>query len=139
MKFLSVFNVRNTFNLYLGILAAAGNVDGRDTGVKSVQPSSAEAIYASKEDISLEIQNIELSCQGTILEALEYSAELFGEEKPKLSWGSPHTPSMATMADFFSKMTVNNNDVVFHKSMLRLAGFAPNEVSNYRIDGGTDV
>jgi hypothetical protein len=84
--------------------AAAFNIDPIELGVTTTNPSSAEALYASKEDLVLEVAAFENRIHSTAQAFLSRVAELNGESEPVLYWAEPATPSKASQADAFVKL-----------------------------------
>ena len=105
------------------LCAAELNIDAKELGIYETNPTSAEALYASKEDIVLECTDFEDDNETAILGAI--NALIEGNKldtEPELVWAPPATPSPASKADAFSKLVTAIPALALCKSGLRLAG-----------------
>lgn len=86
-----------------GVASSCG-MEPREFGIEgSVQPS-AEAQYAAKDKLVLQIINFEKKIQSTVNAALLAIADVNGEAVPRLYWGNPATPSAQSLLDALSKL-----------------------------------
>lgn len=104
--------------------AAAFNIDAAEMGVTTQVPSSAEALYMSKEDLVLEISAFERSITRTLQKFIDYSFEIVNEKTSKLFWAEPATPSQASQADAFVKIAAVIPALKYTRAGLHSAGLS---------------
>lgn len=89
--------------------ASAFNIDVAELGVTTAVPSSADALYMSKEDLVVEIEAFEKQMSRTLQNLVEHlyaieSTFVSGLAPAKLTWAEAATPSKASQADAFVKL-----------------------------------
>lgn len=105
------------------LCAAEMNISVSELGIYETNPTSADALYASKEDLILEVDRYQQTNEAAILGAI--SALIEGNEldtEPELIWAPPATPSAASQADAFSKLVSSIPALAVTKTGLRMAG-----------------
>ena len=85
-------------------VASAFNIDPSEFGASTPQNISSEALYASKEDLILEISSFEQEIIGVLQNAIDYLCEVTGNEKGTLTFLEPAMLSKASQADAFVKL-----------------------------------
>lgn len=108
--------------------ASAFNIDVSEMGVTGAVPSSAEALYASKEDLILEVQAFESFIEDELQDYIDFVAEVFNEEPPVLVWAPPATPSAVSQADAFVKLAGAVPQLAYSRRGLLEAGLNPKTV-----------
>lgn len=106
--------------------AAAFNIDAAEMGIVAMVPSSADALYLSKEDLVLEVTRFEKSITRVLQKLLEEVAE---DPKVKLTWAEPATPSKASQADAFVKLAAVIPALAQSRAALAWAGL-PGELAD---------
>lgn len=84
-------------------IATAVNLEPREFGNTAAVAPSAEAQYAAKEDLVLEVNKFTKKIHRDVLSALVAVAEAFGEQDPVLRWANAATPSESSMMDALVK------------------------------------
>lgn len=111
-------------------VASDFNIDLSELGVGTEQGQSAEALVAAKEDLIVEIGKFEAAASRTIETAMMLLANIYHDtDKPRFTWGQPATPSLATSADFFTKMAKYVPGMAGNAQALQLAGI-PEDLAN---------
>jgi hypothetical protein len=108
--------------------ASAFNIDPGEMGIVSAVPSSADALYMSKEDIVLEVTSFEESIAEVLQNLLKAVAIVSGEEEARLTWANPATPSGASQADQFVKLAAVIPGYGISRVGLSKAGHTPEEI-----------
>lgn len=112
---------------YAKDVAAAFNIDPSELGVMTANPSSADALYATKEDLVIEISNFENSIQSVLQSVVNYVADVLEVEAPQLVFAEPATPSKASQADAFVKLASVIPQLKYSPAALQWAGL-PNDL-----------
>lgn len=105
-------------------VAAAFNIDPSEMGLTTPVPSSAEALYMSKEDLVLEVTAFEQSITRPLQNLVTDAAIIFNESAAKLTWAEPATPSKASMADSFIKISAAIPQLKYSKAGLLSSGLS---------------
>jgi hypothetical protein len=108
-------------------VASSFNIDPSELSVAQTNPSSADALYAAKEDLVVEISRFETSITPTISKAAQAYANMMGESTPTVSWAEPATPSKNSQADAFVKLASVLPALKTSPAALRWAGL-PDEL-----------
>lgn len=108
--------------------ASAFNIDVSEMGVTGAVPSSAEALYASKEDLILEVQAFENFIEDDLQDYIDFVANVFGEVETTLVWAPPATPSAVSQADAFVKLAGAVPQLAYSRRGLIEAGLNPKTV-----------
>lgn len=115
-------------------VAAAFNVDPSEFGATTPQNISSDALYASKEDLILEISAFERSIKQTVQSALNCLCERNGQEKVELNWLEPATPSKAAQADAFVKLAAVIPGLQYSRKALAWAGLSSEVIDDIITD-----
>lgn len=115
-------------------VAAAFNLDASELGVAGSQPTSAETLYATKEDLVLEISAFERVITQTVQNICNDISEKTNTEKVVLSWQEPATPSKAAQADAFVKLASILPQLQFSKKALAWAGLPADLIEDITVD-----
>jgi hypothetical protein len=112
-------------------VSSAFNIDPGEMGIVSAVPSSADALYMSKEDIVLEVTAFENSITEVLQNLLKAVAIVTNEEVATLRWANPATPSGASQADQFVKLSAVIPGYALSRVGLTKAGLTPEEIDEF--------
>lgn len=112
---------------YAKDVAAAFNVDASEFGVSVANQPSADAQYAGKEDLILEITSFETGILPILQEVAEYVALCLSVQEPVVSFAEPGTPSKGAQADAFVKLSGAIPQLKYSPAALQWAGL-PNSI-----------
>jgi hypothetical protein len=105
------------------LCAAELNIDVSELGIYETNPTSADALYAAKEDLILECKAFEKANEAAVVGAVSALIEGNGlDTTPELVWAEPATPTPASQADAFAKLVNAIPALALSRSGLRLAG-----------------
>lgn len=119
---------------YAADVAAAFNIDPQELGIQSIQPSSADAIFASKEDLVVEIEAFTREIKPVFQRLVNYLASLLEIEAPKVYFAEPATPSKASQADAFTKLAVVVPQLKYSAAAMRWAGLPQDVIDDIAMD-----
>lgn len=118
-------------------VATAFNIDPSELGVIKTNPASAEALYATKEDLVLEVSAFEQSIRGQLQAVIVRLCETLGiDDVPTIGFAEPSTPSKASQADAFVKLASVLPQLKYSPAALSWAGL-PDELANALIQDET--
>lgn len=111
-------------------VASAFNVDPSEFGATTPQNISSDALYASKEDLILEITAFEREIKLTIQSILNYVCEKTEQQKVELNWLEPATPSKASQVDAFVKLAAVIPGLQYSRKALAWAGLSSDVIDD---------
>lgn len=117
--------------------AALFNITPSELGVEQQVPSSAESLYASKEDLVMEIQKFTDSVKREISSFIADLSYIMDEKEPEVIFRDPSTPSKASQADAFVKMVTQLPSIKYSRKALSYFGL-PEEVIDDIVDDDDD-
>lgn len=121
---------------YATEVATGLGVDFSDLGVVTATPQSADAIYATRESMSLAVEEFEAGVTDTLQKALIQFCDVSGiNEDATLIWREPALPSKASAADAAIKMASAFPFLQNSEAMLAWAGIPANVLDSIAKEG----
>lgn len=119
--------------------AAAFNIQVGELGITESNPSSADALYALKEDLVISVNAFNKSITPTLDDYIAAVAAYRGEKAPEITFEDPATPSLVTMADAFVKVASVVPHLAYSPEALRRAGVPESAIREVAFSMEPDV